>query len=150
MTTTSPIFEINNYGQSIWMDNLSRDLIESGELKQLITSRDVQGITSNSAIFEKAIAGNTIYDADIEAGIRAGKPVNEIYESLVFSDIPNACDILRPVYDPIQGLDGYVSLEIDLDQVMADLLDDGIDKFVKPFDSPMDSLVLKIQQLTPA
>ncbi|MEB3161841.1 MAG: transaldolase [Prochlorothrix sp.] len=112
MTTTSPIFEIKNYGQSIWMDNLSRDLIESGELKQLITSRDVHGITSNPAIFEKAIAGNAIYDADIEAGIRAGKPVNEIYESLVFSDIQNACDILRPVYDQTQALDGYVSIEV--------------------------------------
>jgi len=94
------------------MDNLSRDLIESGELKQLITSRDVHGITSNPAIFEKAIAGNAIYDADIEAGIRAGKPVNEIYESLVFSDIQNACDILRPVYDQTQALDGYVSIEV--------------------------------------
>lgn len=112
MTTPSPIFAIKNYGQSIWMDNLSRDLIESGELKQLITSRDVQGITSNPAIFEKAIAGNAIYDADIEVGIRAGKPVNEIYESLVFSDIQNACDILRPVYDETQGLDGYVSIEV--------------------------------------
>jgi len=112
VTTTSPIFEIKNYGQSIWMDNLSRDLIESGELKQLITSRDVHGITSNPAIFEKAIAGNAIYDADIEAGIRAGKPVNEIYESLVFSDIQNACDILRPVYDQTQALDGYVSIEV--------------------------------------
>lgn len=112
MTTPSPIFEIKNYGQSIWMDNLSRDLIESGELQQLITSRDVHGITSNPAIFEKAIAGNAIYDADIEVGIRAGKPVNEIYESLVFSDIQNACDILRPVYDETQGLDGYVSIEV--------------------------------------
>lgn len=112
MTTPSPIFDIKNYGQSIWMDNLSRDLIESGELKQLITSRDVHGITSNPAIFEKAIAGNAIYDADIEAGIRAGKPVTEIYESLVFTDIQNACDILRPVYEETQGLDGYVSIEV--------------------------------------
>lgn len=112
MTTPSPIFDIKNYGQSIWMDNLSRDLIESGELKQLITSRDVHGITSNPAIFEKAIAGNAIYDADIEAGIRAGKPVTEIYESLVFTDIQNACDILRPVYEETEGLDGYVSIEV--------------------------------------
>lgn len=70
------------------------------------------GITSNPAIFEKAIAGNVIYDADIETGIRAGKSVLEIYESLVFEDIRNACDILRGVYQESKGLDGYVSIEV--------------------------------------
>jgi transaldolase len=115
MTTTAnnPIFEIEqNYGQSIWMDNLSRTLIESGELKQMIEERGIVGITSNPAIFEKAIVGNATYDGDIEAGISAGKSVLEIYESLVFEDIRNACDILRPVYDSSNGLDGYVSIEV--------------------------------------
>jgi transaldolase len=115
MTTTAnnPIFEIEqNYGQSIWMDNLSRTLIESGELKQMIEERGIVGITSNPAIFEKAIVGNATYDGDIEAGISAGKSVLEIYESLVFDDIRNACDILRPVYDSSNGLDGYVSIEV--------------------------------------
>ncbi|OLT61567.1 transaldolase [Moorena bouillonii] len=115
MTTTAenPIFQIEkNYGQSIWMDNLSRTLIESGELKELIKTRGICGITSNPAIFEKAIAGNAIYDADIEAGIRAEKSVMEIYESLVFEDISNACDIFKPVYDQTNGLDGYVSIEV--------------------------------------
>ena len=112
-TAKNPIFEIEQqYGQSIWMDNLSRDLIESGQLKQLIASRGIHGITSNPAIFEKAIAGNKIYDRDIEAGIKAGKSVNEIYESLTFEDIRNACDILKPVYEETQGIDGYVSLEV--------------------------------------
>ncbi|AFY79300.1 MAG: transaldolase [Hydrococcus sp. C42_A2020_068] len=112
-TATNPIFEIEKkYGQSIWLDNLSRDLIESGELKQLIEHRGIVGITSNPAIFEKAIAGNKIYDADIEAGIKAGKSVAEIYESLIFTDIRNACDILKPVYEETNGLDGYVSIEI--------------------------------------
>ncbi|NET38046.1 MAG: transaldolase [Cyanothece sp. SIO1E1] len=108
----SPILQIKEYGQSIWMDNLSRDIIQSGELKQLISSRNVHGITSNPAIFQKAIAGNAIYDTDIEAGIRASKSVEEIYESLAFDDIRNACDILMPVYEASQGLDGYVSLEV--------------------------------------
>ncbi|MGF1480656.1 MAG: transaldolase [Cyanophyceae cyanobacterium] len=112
-TTNNPILEIEQqYGQSIWMDNLSRDIIESGELKQLISSRGVHGITSNPTIFEKAIAGNKIYDADIEAGIKAGHSIEEIYESLVFTDIRNACDILKPVYDETNGLDGYVSIEV--------------------------------------
>jgi transaldolase len=109
----NPIFDIEkNYGQSIWMDNLSRDLIESGELKRLISDRGIVGITSNPAIFEKAMVGNKIYDADIEAGIKAGKSTQEIYESLAFDDIRHACDILKPVYDESQGLDGYVSIEV--------------------------------------
>ncbi len=113
MVIAKPIFEIENtFGQSIWMDNLSRDIIESGELKELIANRGICGITSNPAIFEKAIAGNKIYDADIEAGIKAGKSVEEIYEDLVFTDIRNACDIFLPVYEKTNGLDGYVSIEV--------------------------------------
>ena len=100
------------YGQSVWMDNLSRDIIRSGELKQLTEERGIHGITSNPTIFEKAIAGNQIYDADIEAGIKDGKSVQEIYESLVFEDIREACDTLRPIYDETNGLDGYVSIEV--------------------------------------
>lgn len=111
-TTESPILHLKDYGQSVWMDNLSRDILQSGELNQLIESRDVHGITSNPAIFEKAIAGNAIYDADIEAGIRAGKSIEEIYESLVFADIRSACDVLMSVYTASNGLDGYVSLEV--------------------------------------
>jgi transaldolase len=113
MSTANPILDIENqYGQSIWMDNLNRDLIESGELKQSITAKGIRGITSNPAIFEKAIAGNKIYDPAIEAGIKANKSVQEIYEDLIFTDIRNACDILMPVYQESDGLDGYVSIEV--------------------------------------
>jgi transaldolase len=113
MSTTNPILAIENqYGQSIWMDNLNRDLIESGELKQSITEKGIRGITSNPAIFEKAIAGNKIYDRSIEAGIKAKKSVQEIYEDLIFTDIRNACDILMPIYEESNGLDGYVSIEV--------------------------------------
>jgi transaldolase len=109
---TNHLLEIKEYGQSIWMDNLTRDLVQSGELKDLVENKGICGITSNPAIFEKAINGNVIYDADIEAGIRAGSPIYKIYESLVFKDIRDACDILRPVYDASEGLDGYVSIEV--------------------------------------
>ena len=113
MSTQNPIVAIGNqYGQSIWMDNLSRDLIESGELKQSISDKGIRGITSNPAIFEKAIAGNEIYDSAIEAGIKAKKSVQEIYEDLVFTDITNACDIFMSVYEETNGLDGYVSIEV--------------------------------------
>jgi transaldolase len=112
-TAQNPLLTIEQeYGQSIWMDNLSRDLLTSGELAQLIDTRGVLGITSNPAIFEKAIAGNAIYDNQIEEGIKAGKSLNEIYESLIFTDIRQACDILRPVYDKTNGIDGYVSIEV--------------------------------------
>ncbi|GAB1544963.1 transaldolase [Scytonema sp. NUACC21] len=106
------LIEIKQYGQSIWMDNLTRDMIQSGELQGLVENGGICGLTSNPAIFEKAIAGNAIYDADIEAGIRAGLPTYKIYESLIFEDIRNACDILRPVYETSNGLDGYVSIEV--------------------------------------
>lgn len=110
--TDSPILHLKDHGQSVWMDNLSRDLLVSGELASLMAQRDVHGITSNPAIFEKAIAGNKIYDEDIEKGIRAGKSIEEIYESLVFEDIRTACDMLMPVYESSDRHDGYVSLEV--------------------------------------
>ena len=106
------IQEIEQLGQSIWMDNLTRDLIVSGELQRMIDTRGLLGITSNPAIFEKAIVGNQIYDIDIEAGIKAGKSLLEIYESLIFEDIRNACDIFMPVYQRSEGLDGYISIEV--------------------------------------
>ena len=112
MTATNHLLEIKDYGQSIWMDNLNRDLIQSGELKRMIDLDGLRGITSNPAIFEKAIMGNKIYDEDIEAGIRAGKPLMDIYESLVFKDIRDACDIFLPIYEESGGLDGYISIEV--------------------------------------
>jgi transaldolase len=112
MMATNHLLEIKQFGQSIWMDNLTRDLVKSGELKEMVETKGICGITSNPAIFEKAISGNVIYDADIEAGIKAKLPTYKIYESLVFDDIRNACDILRPVYDSSDKLDGYVSIEV--------------------------------------
>ena len=106
------ILEIEQLGQSIWMDNLARDLIESGELATLIKTKGLLGVTSNPAIFEKAIVGNKVYDSAIEAGIKSGKSLMEIYESLIFEDIQKACDIFRGVYDKSNGLDGYISVEV--------------------------------------
>ncbi len=112
-TVQNPLLTIEQqYGQSIWMDNLSRDILNSGELAELIKTRGVLGITSNPAIFEKAIAGNAMYDAQIVEGVKAGKSINDIYESLIFTDIRHACDILRPVYDETNTIDGYVSIEV--------------------------------------
>ena len=112
MTNKNPLLEINNYGQSVWMDNLNRSLIKSGELEQQIKDYGLKGITSNPSIFEKAIANNQVYDADIEAAIKAGKPVSEIYESLIFQDIRDVCDRFKAIYEQTGGLDGYVSIEV--------------------------------------
>jgi transaldolase len=110
--TNNHLLEIKDYGQSIWMDHLNRNLIESGELQQMIETQGLRGLTSNPAIFESAIANNQIYDADIEAGIKAGKSVREIYESLIFEDIRHACDLFSVIYEESDGLDGYVSIEV--------------------------------------
>jgi transaldolase len=109
---TNRIQAIEELGQSIWMDNLTRNLIDSGELKQMIETRGLLGITSNPAIFALAIVGNKIYDASIDAGIKAGWQLMDIYESLIFADIQAACDIFMPVYEKSQGLDGYISIEV--------------------------------------
>ena len=106
------LLEIKEFGQSIWMDNLSRNIIESGDLKEMMENQGVRGITSNPAIFEKAIAGNATYDTDINIGIKADQSVMDIYESLIFDDIRNACDVFKPLYEQSGGLDGYVSIEV--------------------------------------
>ncbi len=106
------LIEIAEHGQSVWMDNLSRNIIQSGALADMVQNQGIKGITSNPAIFQKAIAGNAIYDDAILAAIKAGKSVTEIYETLAFKDIQDAADILRPVYDETNGKDGYVSIEV--------------------------------------
>jgi transaldolase len=108
--TTNHLLELHEHGQSVWMDNLSRDIIQSGQLAEMVKSQGIRGITSNPAIFEKAIAGNAIYDSAIAT--QAGKSINDIYEFLVFADIQNAADILKPVFDESKGEDGYVSIEV--------------------------------------
>ncbi|MGC9506170.1 transaldolase [Baaleninema sp.] len=108
----TPLSKITAFGQSIWMDYLNRSLIESGELKEKIESRNLRGVTSNPSIFEKAISGNEIYDADIQAGVETDKSPQQIYESLAIEDIRNACDIFRPIYEESNGQDGFISLEV--------------------------------------
>ena len=105
------IQQANNHGQSIWYDNIRRGMIESGELQALI-ERGVSGLTANPTIFEKAISGSTDYDDALFRHADDGKRLNEVYEDLVISDIQSAADLLRPVYDRSDGVDGYASLEV--------------------------------------
>ena len=108
----NPLVQLARHGQSFWLDNISRDLISSGRLSRLIEEDGLKGMTSNPAIFEKAITGSPDYDDDIGRLAAHGRSAVEIYEALAISDIQQAADRLSSVYDATDGADGYVSLEV--------------------------------------
>ena len=109
----NPLLQLIEHGQSYWIDNLSRHMITSGDLKKRVSEQGLRGITSNPSIFDKAITKSNDYDAQIKELIRSGKEnIKEIYDALTIKDIQDACDILRPVFDESDGLDGFVSLEV--------------------------------------
>lgn len=108
----NPLRQLLEQGQSYWLDNLTREMIRNGELKRRVTEEGLRGVTSNPATFHKAISKSKEYDDQIETLAREGLAVSAIYERLVVTDIQDACDILRPVYDESAGLDGYMSLEV--------------------------------------
>lgn len=105
------LYELTELGQSIWLDYIRRSFIDTGELQGLI-EQGVRGVTSNPSIFEKAIAGSSDYDTDLQRLVGEGKSVDEIYEGLAIEDIRRAAAVLRPLYDESNGGDGYVSLEV--------------------------------------
>jgi transaldolase len=109
---SNPLVEIMKLGQSIWYDNIRRAMLESGDLKNKIDEDDLRGVTSNPTIFEKAIIGSTDYDEQMRTLVTGGKDVKDIYDALVVQDIGSAADILKPVYDKTDGIDGYISLEV--------------------------------------
>jgi transaldolase len=110
---TNPLKDLLKYGQSVWLDYIRRDLLTSGELKRLIEEDGLRGMTSNPAIFEKAIADSTLY-TDILQSLRTRTDLDAKarYEILAIRDIQDAADFLRPVYDSSKRRDGYVSLEV--------------------------------------
>ena len=109
---TNPLRNIHAHGQSIWLDYISRDLLDSGKLRRLIFEDGVRGITSNPAIFEQSIDGSDDYDDDIRAMALMGKDAMAIYESLSQRDVQRAADEFRHLYDSTDAADGYVSLEV--------------------------------------
>ncbi|EHQ30710.1 transaldolase [Mucilaginibacter paludis] len=105
--------QIHSFGQSIWLDFIDREIISSGKLKKLIDEDGVRGVTSNPAIFEKAITSSSDYDADIKALAADSKTNEELFFGLAVADIKKACDIFSDVYnEEVKGADGYVSLEV--------------------------------------
>ncbi len=106
---------LSGMGQSIWYDNIARNLIDSGELARLIQNGIIRGLTSNPTIFEKAVSGSSDYDALIRTYAQAGADVPAIYLELVTRDIRDAADLLRSVHVSTGGKDGYVSVEVSPD-----------------------------------
>jgi transaldolase len=111
MNAENRLDQVHTEGQSIWLDNLSRRLLQSGELQRL-RDRGVTGITSNPTIFQKAISDSSVYDAGIRRLVAAGRDPNRIIWDLMIEDVTAAADILRPVYDRTGGQDGFVSIEV--------------------------------------
>ena len=104
--------QTKHLGQSLWLDNLSRTLLEEGGLQRLITDDGVSGVTSNPAIFFRAISDSPYYRDDVQRLKALKTPAEPLYEALVIPDIQAACDLLRPEYERSAGRDGYVSLEV--------------------------------------
>ena len=109
----NPVKTLENHGQAVWLDFLARGFVAKGDLKHLIDTDGVKGVTSNPSIFEKAIGSSDEYDAPIGKALMHGdRPVADLFERLAVEDIQHAADVLRPVYDQFDGNDGFVSLEV--------------------------------------
>ena len=109
---TNRVKQIHSFGQSIWLDFINREIIKSGELKKLIDEDGVRGVTSNPAIFEKAITSSSDYDADIAELAKTTTDNEELFFGLAVKDIQNATALFKGVYEESKGVDGYVSLEV--------------------------------------
>lgn len=109
----NPVKALEQHGQAVWLDFLARGFVSKGDLKRLIDEDGVKGVTSNPAIFEKAIGSSDEYDAPIARALKSGdRSPTQLFEAVAVEDIQNAADVLRPVYDGFDGNDGFVSLEV--------------------------------------
>ncbi|WP_214072804.1 transaldolase [Mucilaginibacter sp. dw_454] len=109
---TNKVKQIHSFGQSIWLDFIDRKFIGDGRLKALIDDDGIRGVTSNPAIFEKAISSSDMYDADIKSLSKGDKTNEEIFFGLAIKDIQDACDLFKGLYNESAKGDGYVSLEV--------------------------------------
>src|ERR1700754_4765831 len=103
---------LHNLGQSLWLDNITRDLLDSGTLKRYIDELSVTGLTSNPTIFDHAIKNSTDYDVSIREKLGEGKSGEDLFFELALEDLTRAADLFRPIYDLTCGADGWVSLEV--------------------------------------
>src|ERR687891_2252764 len=109
----SPLHELSEHGQSVWIDFLSRDMLRTGELERMMREDAVVGVTSNPTIFQKAISAGDAYDDQLREVRRHERDPKEIFIHLASKDVGDALDLLRPVWDEGSGRDGYVSIEVD-------------------------------------
>src|SRR5882757_3765646 len=109
---TNNVKQIHSFGQSIWLDFIDREIMASGKLKKLIDEDGVRGVTSNPAIFEKAITSSSDYDNDIVELSKTTDDNEQLFFGLAVKDIQQATDLFKGVYDEAKGEDGYVSLEV--------------------------------------
>jgi len=103
---------LHDLGQSLWLDNITRDLLESGTLKRYIDDLSVTGLTSNPTIFDHAIKNSAAYDAAIRTKVKEGKSGEDLFFELALEDLRRAADLFRPIWDRSEGVDGWVSLEV--------------------------------------
>jgi transaldolase len=103
---------LHNLGQSLWLDNITRDLVDSGTLRRYIDELSVTGLTSNPTIFDHAIKNSSSYDAAIRKKLDEGKSGEELFFELAVEDLTRAADLFRPIFDRTNGVDGWVSLEV--------------------------------------
>jgi len=108
----NPWHELTALGQSVWYDNLNRQLIVSGDLRRMVEEDHVSGGTSNPSIFEKAVGSSDVYDDDVRRLAEQGADVARIFDELTVTDVQVSADVFRPVYDSTRGADGYASLEV--------------------------------------
>src|SRR3712207_6813756 len=109
----TPLQRLADYGQSVWIDYLSRQLLREGELERMMREDAVVGLTSNPTIFQKAIADGDAYDEQLKEVLEEEADPKEIFLRLAARDVGDACDLLRSVWDAGGGKDGYVSIEVD-------------------------------------
>src|SRR2546430_13107674 len=103
---------LQDRGQSLWLDNITRDLLETGTLKRYIDELSVTGLTSNPTIFDHAIKNSSAYDAAIRRKVKEGKSGEELLFDLALEDLTRPADLFRPIWDQTAGVDGWVSLEV--------------------------------------
>ncbi len=140
---SNPLLQLKDYGQSVWYDNIDRTQLISGDFQRLLDEDGVVGVTANPTIFQKSISHSSTYDEQITHLLGEGKGTGDIYEALIIQDIRTVADLLRPIYDRTNMLDGYVSLEVspdlahDTDATIAE-----VRRFWKLVDRP--NLLIKI------
>jgi len=152
----SRLREIEALGQSIWIDNISRQLLEDGIMARLVEEDRISGVTSNPTIFERVMGHSDRYDDAFRNVIDESEDPQEIFERLGYLDIRDAADLLRPTFEKTHGEDGYASFEVpaavafDARKTLEELVDEGVKSFSDSYQSLLDAINDKASELAHA